>query len=124
MNNLLSYPSIDPTPSPMVDFRMANNKPILFDLIHKWNLSSTQIELLTYYKLKHVDAIRLCHDLNDCKGRLKLFIPVIGTTLTFIPIYQNCTRQDINHYRAGDSYYLSFRATKCGQNFVLIQPVE
>lgn len=122
--DLSTFPSIDLTPSPMSQFRIKHPKPPLFDLIHKWNLSEDQINSLDLYKYKEMCGVSLKDKLNKDKGRIKQFWPIVGLTITYVPIYMNCTRQDINHYRYGDRYHLSFRSTKCGQHIVLIQPVE
>lgn len=106
---------------PMAEYRRANPKPTLFDLIHKWNLTEDQKLLLDFYSMKKVTAYQLAENLNTNKGRYS----TVTLCNTYIPIYMYTSRRQIErdaqvfttkHY----PYYLSLR-TLGNISIVLIQ---
>lgn len=102
--------SLPPTTS-MAQHRTNNPKPQLFDLVHKWNLSTEQIATLAYYKLQYIQAHALQQWLRKDGGLLARE----QENIIFVPIYQNTSRVQIAKdatYRHNTRYLLSFRATE------------
>lgn len=114
------YPHKLPAPITMAQHRTNNPKPELFDLVHKWNLSTEQIEQLAYYKLQYIQAHALHQWLRKDGGLLARE----QENIIFVPIYQNTSRVQIAKdatYRHNTRYLLSFRASKDATATVLVQ---
>lgn len=110
----------------MSNHREHNPKPKHFNLMNKWNLSEEERLELDYYKLKKINAINLRANLNLNGGAISLFDPEAATlSKTYNPIYQNCSRNQINEQAGGleytKEYWLSFRRFN-DIAIVLIQP--
>lgn len=118
-----------PRPVSMKSWRTVQPKPLLFDLIHTWNLSYEKQQELKFYKLQSVSAIDLAKALDHGRGTIWFNVPSVevgkdSLPTAFIPIYTNISRATIK----GDArsaymhkYWLSFRSTKSNQHIVLIQ---
>lgn len=102
----------------MAEHRQEYPKPSLFNLLHKWNLSESEIDALVLYKLKCVTADKLAHLLTTGSGTI-----FFGTN-NYIPIYQNVSRQTIKQdalQHKPPKYWLSLRLTSTKEAVVLIQ---
>lgn len=102
----------------MAQHRQEYPKPSLFNLLHKWNLSESEIDALVLYKLKCISADKLAHLLTTGSGTI-----FFGTN-SYIPIYQNVSRLTIKQDAAKSpqaKYWLSLRLTSTKEAVVLIQ---
>lgn len=106
------------TPHTMAQHRQEYPQPTLFNLLHKWNLSESEIDALVIYKLKAITAERLAHLLTTGSGTI-----FFGTN-SYIPIYQNVSRMTIKQdatKQPNTKYWLSLRLTSTKEAVVLIQ---
>lgn len=88
---------------------------LYFKLLRKWDLSEDERVQLDYYKLQKVSALDLSSHLQRNYGK------IIRNNICFQPIYQNCTKTQIN--QSVGAYWISYR--KKGEfSIALIQPVK
>lgn len=88
--------------SSMEEFRRNHPRPPHFDLMNKWNLDPELANKCEIYELRKIDKISMRDGLDYCRGTLKF------NYYYFNPIYQNCTRNQINN-QMHEFYIVSFR---------------